>query len=100
MRLFDLFRPQAKPSATAAKERLQILLAHDRAGSGRPDYLPMLQQDLLKVIAKYVEIDEDKVTVQVDRKGSISTLEVNIELPGAPEPRRAASRRPAQPSSA
>jgi cell division topological specificity factor len=83
MRLFDFFRTQPKPSASAAKERLQILLAHDRAGSKRPDYLPMLQQDLLRVIAKYVEIDEQKVSVHVDSKGSMSMLEVNIELPDA-----------------
>jgi cell division topological specificity factor len=92
MRLLDFFRSQPKPSADAAKERLQILLAHDRAGSTRPDYLPMLQRDLLKVIAKYVQIDEEKVSVQLDAKGSMSMLEVNIELPGPPPsaaPRRA-----------
>lgn len=84
MRLFDFFRPAPKPSANEAKERLQILLAHDRAGSTRPDYLPKLQKDLLKVVAKYVQIDEDKVSVQLDSKGSISMLEVNIELPAPP----------------
>lgn len=81
MRLLDFFRRPAPPSAPAAKERLQILLAHDRAGRSGPDYLPLLQRDLLKVIGKYVPIEENKILVQVGDVGGIATLEVNIELP-------------------
>ena len=81
MKLFQFLRLQPRPSADAAKERLQILLAHDRAGTRRPDYLPQLQRDILKVIAKYVEIDEKQIAVQVDNNQGVSMLEINIELP-------------------
>lgn len=81
MSIFNFFRPAAKTPATQAKERLQIVMAHERVGRSGPDYLPMLQQELLAVIAKYVDIDDNKVEVKLDRGGDFSTLEVNIELP-------------------
>lgn len=81
MSFFSLFRARAKPSATEAKERLQILLAHERSDLAKPDYLPRLHKELLQVIAKYVEIEEDKIIVDFETQGSVSTLEVNIELP-------------------
>ncbi len=84
MSFFALFRSRAKPSATEAKERLQILLAHERSDMAKPDYLPRLHKELLQVIAKYVEIDEDKIIVDFETAGSVSTLEVNIELPNRP----------------
>jgi cell division topological specificity factor len=84
MRILDFFRP-AKPkvesSAHQAKERLQIVMAHERANRDGPDYLPLLQQELLAVIAKYVDVDQNKVEVKLDRGTDFSTLEVNIELP-------------------
>lgn len=86
MSFFGLFRPRAKPSACEAKERLQILLAHERSDLAKPDYLPRLHKELLQVIAKYVEIDEDKIVVDFETAGSVSTLEVNIELPNRPVP--------------
>lgn len=83
MRLLDIFlRSSRQSSAPAAKERLQILMAHERAGRKGPDFLPKLQRDLLRVIAKYIRVDEDKVSVQVEDAGGVSMLEVNIELPG------------------
>ena len=83
MSIFNFFRSAArKTNAETAKERLQIVLAHERIGRGAgPDFLPMLQKELLAVIAKYVDIDEKKVAVKLDRGGDVSTLEVNIELP-------------------
>lgn len=81
MSIFSFFRSAPKPSAVQAKERLQIVMAHERVGRSGPDYLPMLQQELLAVIAKYVDIDDNKVEVKLDRGGDCSTLEVNIELP-------------------
>lgn len=81
MSFFDLFRARQKPSATQAKERLQILLAHERSGLPKPDYLPRLHKELMAVIAKYVEIDEDKISVDFETQGTVSMLEVNIELP-------------------
>ena len=79
MRLLDFFRRER--SASHAKERLQILVAHDRVGRDSPDYLPLLQRDLIAVIARYVEIDEDKLTVELANDGISSMLAVNIELP-------------------
>jgi len=85
VKLLDFLRGgPRKTAADTAKERLQIVLAHERAGRDGPDYLPMLQKELLAVIAKYVEIDEDKVRVQLDRNADSSILEVDIELPGPP----------------
>lgn len=84
MRIFDFFRstPAKKSNSAAhAKERLQIVMAHERAGREGPDFLPILQKELLDVIAKYVDIDSNKVEVRLDRGGDCSTLEVNIELP-------------------
>lgn len=85
MRIFDIFRtskPEQKPSPAAqAKERLQIVMAHERIGRDGPDFLPILQQELLTVISKYVDIDRNKVEVKLDRSSDVSTLEVNIELP-------------------
>lgn len=81
MSIFNFFRAAARPSAVQAKERLQIVMAHERAGRTGPDYLPMLQQELLSVIAKYIDIDQNKVEVKLDRGGDCSTLELNIELP-------------------
>lgn len=82
MSIFAFFRTQKKSAAEEAKERLQIVLAHERASGGAsPDYLPELQRELLEVIKKYVRVEEDKVEVKLDRGGDFSTLEVNIELP-------------------
>ena len=81
MSIFNFFRAPPRASAVQAKERLQIVMAHERAGRSGPDYLPMLQQELLAVIAKYVNIDENKVEVKLDRGGDCSTWEVNIALP-------------------
>ncbi len=82
MRIFDYFRSPKKESASIAKERLQIIVAHERNKRNQPDYLPMLQQELLAVIRKYVEIEQDDIEVQVDQNGGCSVLELNITLPG------------------
>ncbi|TCZ66824.1 cell division topological specificity factor MinE [Roseicella aquatilis] len=86
MSWLDFFRANRKAepdSATQAKERLQIVLAHERIGRTREDFLPRLQQDLVAVVARYVAIDPGKVNVALDRGGDISTLAIEIELPGA-----------------
>ncbi|MFL5334302.1 MAG: cell division topological specificity factor MinE [Geminicoccaceae bacterium] len=82
MSIFNFFRnAPRKSNAEEAKERLQIVLAHERSDRSGPDYLPLLQKEILAVIGKYVHIDEKKVEVTLDRAGDCSTLEVNIELP-------------------
>jgi cell division topological specificity factor len=77
----ELFR-QNKTNATAsvAKERLQIIVAHQRAQQ-KVDYLPALQQEILAVIKKYVKIDDNQVRVELERSGDCSVLELNITLP-------------------
>jgi cell division topological specificity factor len=82
MSIFNFFRPKGEPTCAAqAKERLQIILAHERVATESPDYLPLLQKELLAVIAKYVQIDEEKVAVKLGRQQNCSTLEVDVELP-------------------
>ena len=68
-------------TASVAKERLQIIVAHERGQRDQPDYLPQLQQELLEVIRKYVQISDDMVQVEVDRNESCSVLELNVTLP-------------------
>ena len=74
---------EKKKSASVAKERLQIILAHERSGrnAAEPDYLPDLQRDLIAVIGKYVKINPDDIKVQLDREENFEVLEVKIELP-------------------
>ena len=82
MSLFSFFRNNKKNSSAAeAKERLQVIIAHERGAAKKPDYLPQLQRDLLEVIKKYVDISDDKLDIKVDCIGGLSTLEVNVELP-------------------
>jgi len=81
MSLLDYFRSTKKPSANLARERLQVLVAHERAGRNAPSYLPQLQQDILEVIKKYVSIDSDDVSLKIDRDDEQDVLELNITLP-------------------
>ena len=83
MSLLSMLIGEKKKSATVAKERLQIILAHERTGrnAAMPDYLPALQRELLEVISKYVSIDLDDITVHLERQENLEVLEVKIELP-------------------
>ena len=81
MSFFDYFRSKKTNSASIAKERLQITVAHERSQRDQPDYLPALQQEILAVIRKYVQIDDDQVQVQLDKNDSCSVLELNVTLP-------------------
>ncbi len=79
MSLFSFF--QKARSAPVARDRLQVLLAHERALSGRPDLAAVLQKEILAVIARHIPIDQDKVVVRLDRGAQVSTLEIDIEMP-------------------
>ena len=84
MSLFSFLLGEKKKTASVAKERLQIILAHERSGrsaAGRPDYLPALQRELLAVISKYVSISADDIKVNLERQDNLEVLEVKIELP-------------------
>jgi cell division topological specificity factor len=74
---------RGRRSAPVARERLQILLAHERSQHGATDLAAILQQEILAVIAKYIPIDQDRVVVKLDRGDEISTLEIDIEMPEA-----------------
>ena len=81
MRLFEILGLNRRPpSADLAKQRLQLVIAHDK-GSGGYEVLPLLQRELLEVIKKYVEIDARKVKVDIERGDQMSILELNVELP-------------------
>ncbi|MFC3678592.1 cell division topological specificity factor MinE [Bacterioplanoides pacificum] len=83
MSLMDIFRKEQQDtkSASVAKERLRVLVAHDRLRHNGPEYLPQLQQEILAVIRKYVAIEENDVNVQLEQQGQTSVLELNVTLP-------------------
>jgi cell division topological specificity factor len=77
--IFQFFRK--KPTANVARERLQILLAHERSAFGKSDLVARLQEEILAVIRRHMEVDPDKVQVKLDRGDQVSTLEIDIEVP-------------------
>ena len=80
MGLLALFR--SKPSsAQVAKERLRIIVAQERSTRGAPDYLPLLRNELLEVIRKYVNVDVDAVNISLDRDSGHEVLELSVALP-------------------
>ena len=80
MALFGFLFPARRGSAAIAKERLKIVLAHERASNRAPDFLPILQKELLAVVGRYVEISEDMIRVTLGNSGDTSLLEINIEI--------------------
>lgn len=82
MNLFGLFNRRS--TAPVARDRLQILLAHERAFVGGNDLAATLQEEILQVIARHIAIDRDKVKVNLERGQSMSTLEIDIEMPEEP----------------
>ena len=78
MSLFNMFR---RGTAPVARERLQILLAHERIALSQPDLLGTLRDEILAVIGRHIALDPDKVQIKMDRGKSVSTLEVDIEIP-------------------
>lgn len=81
MSLLDYFKSTKRSSASIAKERLQILVAHERASLNQPSYLPMLQQELLAVVQKYVNVSQDAISVNFEQDDDQEVLELNIILP-------------------
>jgi len=79
MTLFKMFRRGG--SAPIARERLQLLLAHERGARNQPDLLGILREEILAVISRHVPFEPDKVQIKLDRGKSVSTLEVDIEIP-------------------
>ena len=81
MSLLDYFRSSKSKTASIAKERLQILVAHERYYRNKPSYLPQLQEELLEVIRKYVNVDQDAISVKFEQDENQETPELNIVLP-------------------
>ena len=79
MNLLSLFKRRG--SAPVARDRLQILLAYERAGGGPSDLLLVLREEILATVGRHVEIDPERVAVRMDRGNKVSTLEVEIEVP-------------------
>ena len=81
MTLFDIFK--RRTSAPVARERLQLLLAYERQSRNQPDLVNILREEIMAVISKYVDVDQDKINVHLDRKDDFEVLELNIVLPEA-----------------
>ncbi len=80
MSIFNYLR-RRNTTASVAKERLQIIISHERTQRTTPDYLPKLQEEILAVIAKYVHINREHVSVNLERMGDSSVLELNVTMP-------------------
>lgn len=78
-------------SAATAKDRLQLVLAHERTQRAQPDYIPRLRREILDVIGRYVPVDDDRIHVHYENSGNVSRLELDIELPNAAAPVAVAS---------
>ncbi|CBA15411.1 cell division topological specificity factor MinE [Xanthomonas albilineans] len=85
MGLLDFLKAK-KNTAETAKNRLQIIIAQERNQRGGPDYLPLLQRELLEVIKKYVNIDADAVKVDLVKDGEHDVLDISVALPEGPTP--------------
>ena len=82
MSLLSLIFGNKPKTAAVAKERLQLIIAHERSGqAGKPDFLPALQKELIAVISKYVKVNPDDIKVSLEKKNNFEVLEVNIVLP-------------------
>ena len=90
MGMFD-FLLAKKQTASVAKDRLRIIVAHERATRGGPDYLPMLQRELLEVIRKYVSVDDEAVKVDLMGDGDNKVLDISVALPEAGDTRAVAN---------
>ncbi|WP_027165699.1 cell division topological specificity factor MinE [Mesorhizobium sp. WSM3224] len=79
MSILDLFK--RRTSAPVARERLQLLLAYERQSRGQPDLVSILREEIMAVIARHVQIDQDYLQVSMDRGATMSTLEIDIQIP-------------------
>lgn len=79
MNLLAMFRRER--SAPVARERLQVLLAHERMAAGHSELLTILREEILAVIAKHIKVDREKVNIKLDRHEDVSTLEIDVEMP-------------------
>lgn len=83
MALLSFLFPSKPKSASAAKERLQIIIARERNHRTGPDFLPALHKELIEVISKYTKVNADDIKISLDRQGNLEVLDVNVVLPDA-----------------
>ena len=81
MGIFDFLTQRSKNTAVVAKDRLRILIEQERGMRGAPDYLPLLQRELLEVIKKYINVDIDAVKVELHKDGEHELLDISVTLP-------------------
>ena len=81
MKLLEFLKRERRKSASVAKERLQIIVAHQRSQRGQPDYMPLLERELLEVIRRYVHVDDDAIQISLHSEDNCSVLELNVTLP-------------------
>ena len=81
MGILDFLKRKPEATAGVAKERLCIIVAQERSTRGAPDYLPLLRNELLEVIRKYVNVDVDAVNISLDRDSGHEVLELSVALP-------------------
>lgn len=83
MALFNFFKDQKSEggSAAQAKERLKVIVAHERLQRNQPEYLAAMQQEILAVIRKYIPADDEDVNINIEHEGQMSVLELNVTLP-------------------
>ena len=83
--LFKAFSSENKTSKNVAKERLKLVLVHDRVDCS-PQLLNMIKDDILKVISNYAEIEENGLEIKMSKTRSedgdraVSALVANIPL--------------------
>ncbi|MEW9571093.1 cell division topological specificity factor MinE [Rhodanobacter sp. Si-c] len=81
MGILDFLKRKPEPTAGLAKERLRIIVAQERSTRGAPDYLPLLRNELLEVIKKYVHVDLEAININVERDSGHEVLELSVALP-------------------
>ena len=86
MGILDFLKRKPEPSAVVAKERLRIIVAQERSSRGAPDYLPLLRNELLEVIKKYVHVDVEAININVERDSGHEILELSVALPDSAKP--------------
>ncbi len=81
MGILNFFQAKPKKTAALAKERLQVVIAHERSQLRQPEFLPALKKELLDVLRKYINVDEQDFEVSVENQGNCEILELNVTLP-------------------
>jgi cell division topological specificity factor len=82
MGILDFLKRKPEATATVARERLRIIVAQERSTRGAPDYLPMMRNELLEGIKKYVHVDLEAININFERDSGHEILELSVTLPG------------------